>query len=332
MRGRRFAGVLIVLVSLLAIGCGGVLVATVALRSTATSGSPSAAVGQASPAAPSTRTASPVPTPTAIPTPAPTAGYTEGPAGIVYQLSDGTVLAVPEIAGLEATLADGKVTYQASAGNPYGLKAGAYAGRFNPYVSDQQQDGSVVQTGGVGLVPAVVSKLMRDKMAAIPVQADKWTTPIPLAGATESSDVKITYVLGSHDVTMAKVDFQGELTVTNPLLLSKQVGIAANAYYGMGLFDFWVLQGDNAATVKPGQEAHYVHVAGAFQGVTINALLAKVFGDEVCTVGSTINLRFADNAQFFPLDKSKTLHVAPPAGNPSAPEVPVFLEEASAPV
>lgn len=331
MRGRRFAGVLIALIVLLTIGGGGLLVATGPLRSTATSGSPSAAMARASAGATSTQTESPMPSPTTSPTPAPTAGYTEVPAGIVYQLPDGTVLAVPEIAGLDATLAAGKVTYVASAGNPYGLTAGAYAGRFNPYVSDQQQDGHVVPTGGVGLVPVVVSNLMRAKMAAIPRQADKWIIPIPLAGATESSDVKITYVLGSHNVTMAEVDFQGELTVTNPLLLSKQVGIGGNVYYGMTLFDIWGIQGDNANTVKPAEEAHYVSVSGAFQGVTINALLTKVFGDVVCTVGSTINLRFSDNTQFFPVDESKILHVAPPAGNPSAPEVPVFLEEASPP-
>jgi hypothetical protein len=242
------------------------------------------------------------------------------------------VLEVPEIAGLEATLAEGKVTYQAFAGNPYGLKAGAYAGRFNPYVREQQQDGSVVPTGGVGLVPAVVSKLMQAKMAAIPRQADKWIIPVPLAQATRDSDIKIAYVQNPLNVTVAKVDFHGDLQLTNPLLLSKKVFTAGNSVYGMSLFDSYRHESlDNVTTIKPGQEAHYVDVAGNFDGLTPSTTLAKVFGDEVCAVSSTTYLTYSDSTQFSPVDRSKILHAAPPAGNPSAPEVPVFLEEAMAP-
>jgi hypothetical protein len=247
-------------------------------------------------------------------------------------LPDGTTLAVPDISGLHAALVEGKVLYEASAGNLYGLKAGSYAGWFNPYVSEQQQDGSVEPTGAVCLVPAVVSKLMQAKMSATPRQADKWIMPIPLAGATSASDIKITYVPNTLNVTMAEVDFSGDLQLTNPLLLSKQVGVSGNAVYGMSLFDYYRFESaDNATTFKPGQEAHYVAVYGDFDGLTPSAKLAKVFGDEVCTVSSTTYLTYSDSTQFSPVDRSKILHVAAPARNPSAPDVPVFLEEAMAP-
>jgi hypothetical protein len=54
-------------------------------------------------------------------------------------------------------------------------------------------------------------------------------------------------------------------------------------------------------------------------------VLTKAFGAEVCTVSSTFDLRYSDSSQYFTVDKSKILHVAPAAGNTSAPEVPVFL-------
>ena len=82
-------------------------------------------------------------------------------------------------------------------------------------------------------------------------------------------------------------------------------------------------------SIKPGQEAHYVTITGAFDGFAEHgAVLTTTFGAEVCTVSSTFNLRYSDSSQYFTVDRSKILHVAPAAGNTSAPEVPVFLEEA----
>jgi hypothetical protein len=126
---------------------------------------------------------------------------------------------------------------------------------------------------------------------------------------------------------MAKVDFQGDLPLTNPLLLSKQLDIEQNAYYGFSLLDHYRLESlDNVDVIKPGQEAHYVTVTGALDGFVPNgAVLTKAFGAEVCTVSSTFDLRYSDSSQYFTVDKSKILHVAPAAGNTSAPEVPVFL-------
>ena len=279
-----------------------------------------------------TPTPTPTPTPSPTPSPVPSPEFVQTGSGIEYQAGDGTTLAVPEIPGLVASLAGSKVTYAALASNPYGLKAGAYAGWFNPDVSEQQQDGSVEPTGGVGLVPAVVSKLMQAKMSATPRQADKWIIPIPLAGATSASDIKITYVPNTFNVTMAEVDFSGDLQLTNPFLLSKQVAVSGNAHYGMSLFDYYRFESaDNAKTFRPGQEAHYVAVYGDFDGLTPSTKLAKVFGDEVCTISSTVYLTYSDSTTYLPVDRSKILHVAPAGGNPSAPEVPVFLEGAKAP-
>lgn len=269
--------------------------------------------------------------PTEVPTIAPD-GFTQGSDGkIVWKgTSEKGVevdLGVPDLSkyGLKAKLeTDGTVIYVDA--------KGARAGEFNPYVSEQQAEGSEQQTGAVDLIPSYVSKIMNDKISSIPNQADKWIIPIPLSGATKDSNVKIKYVENTFGTGMAEVNYSGKLTITNPFLKSQKAAVTPNAVYGMSLFDNYRFENAaNAKTIKPGTEDRYPAVYGNFDGFPMQgATLTNSFGHKVCdNTASPIYLTYSDSTTFSLVNESKILHVAPDTSMPSAPEVPVFLNEAA---
>jgi hypothetical protein len=181
----------------------------------------------------------------ATPSPSPVASQTARPSGfamrgesLVYYAADGTVVPVQPIAGLRAALVEGRALYYALASNRYGLKAGSYAGEFDPNVTMQQADGSSAQTGGIVLVGPAVKGLIADKLASISAPAQRWIValPVDIRAATKTVDVGFDqYGLhGWSDTPRVVVRFSGQLPVVNVIpnnagyhVLVEQLGVTA---------------------------------------------------------------------------------------------------------
>jgi hypothetical protein len=251
-RHRVVAGLAVAAVALIVAG-----VAAVAIDSgvssrrtsdtgTAPSGSGPIAIGTPSPSVSvGTPPVSPAPTPSDVPSPTaprPTGphkpGFAELGDSIVYFAADGTTVPVQQVPGLQATLAGDRVIYAALAGNPYGLRAGAYAGDFMPNVSMARADGSSAETGGIVLVGPVVTHLIADTLAAIEAPADRWIValPVDIRGTTKPVDVSFDdFGLGGQiGVPRVAILYSGSLPVVDVIpanagyhVLVEQLGTAA---------------------------------------------------------------------------------------------------------
>jgi hypothetical protein len=163
------------------------------------------------------------PSPSLAPTPsARTTGFVVHGASIVYYTADGTAVPMEAVPGLRTALVEGHALYYALSPNPYGLRAGSYAGEFMPNVTMQQADGSSAQTGGIVLVGPVANRLIADKIASYSVQADRWTValPVDIRGAGKSVDVTFDQfgLHGWSDTPRVMVTFSGQLPVVNIIL------------------------------------------------------------------------------------------------------------------
>jgi hypothetical protein len=303
-----------------AIAC--VLAVLVAACGSAATASPSStATAQPSPTATATPSPSPVPatpSPTAVPTAAPT-GYETQPDGTIYWYTDsGDREAVPAIDGLTAEVQGGKTLYTAKAGNSFGLKAGAYAGAFIRYVKVEDK-----QTGGVVLEPQVVNKLIQDKLATIPNQADKWVAPIPLniTDATADTDVAISFAsdVRTNHLEVATVHFRTTLEVTDIVPGTSGIEIWTNMYYGNTyLTEFSDTHRDGIAL---GAEMSYLFVSGNFEGAlpSMATPVTTSFGSSICkATGSIVVALVGSGTDGRDLTPDKALYV------PNA-DVPVFV-------
>ena len=158
--------------------------------------------------------------PSAAPTPsARTTGFVMHGASIVYYTADGTAVPMEPVPGLRTALVEGRARYYALSPNPYGLRAGSYAGEFMPNVTMQQADGSSAQTGGIVLLGAVANRLIATKLASYPVQADRWIValPVDIRGASQPVDVVFDQfgLHGWSDTPRVSVRFSGQLPVVN---------------------------------------------------------------------------------------------------------------------
>lgn len=172
-----------------------------------------------------------------MPTPsARTAGFLVHGASIVYYAADGTVVPMEAVPGLRTALVEGRALYYALSSNPYGLRAGSYAGEFMPNVAMQQADGSSAQTGGIVLVGPVASRLIANKVASYAVQADRWTVALPVDIRGAGKSVSVTFdQFGLHgwwDTPRVMVQFSGQLPVVNVIpgnagyhVLVEQLGV-----------------------------------------------------------------------------------------------------------
>jgi hypothetical protein len=165
--------------------------------------SPSASVGPSADLSPS---------PTANP-----ATFVRTSSGIVWRGSDGTVVPVPEVAGLVAQLQSGRAIFYASASNKYGLKNGSYAGEFMPLVTMGREDGSSAQTGGLALSGPVVARLVNDALAAAP-EADRWIVALPVdIRQSARSQVSVSFdrfgLAGWSNTPRVVIRFSGTLPV-----------------------------------------------------------------------------------------------------------------------
>jgi hypothetical protein len=290
----RLAAIVCVLAVLVA-ACGSATTASPSSTATAQP-SPTAtaqpsptATAQPSPTATATPSPSPVPatpSPTAVPTAAPT-GYEPQPDGtIVWYTDSGDRQAVPAIDGLTAEVQGGKTLYMAKAANSYGLKAGAYAGAFIRYVKVEDK-----QTGGVVLEPQVVNKLIQDKLATIPNQADKWVAPIPLniTDATADTDVALSFAseYPTTNVKVATVGFQGSLEVTDivPGSDGRELVTLTNMNYGNTYYSQFMQ--DHRDGITLGEEMSFLSVSGNFQA-DLPPTVETSFGKFVCKASGSI--------------------------------------------
>jgi hypothetical protein len=257
------------------------------------------------------------PLPTEKPTPV-AAVFTQNPdGGITWKGSDKSGkevdLGVPsmESYGLKAEPKDGKVIYTAEAGNKVGLEAGAYGGEYQPYVSI---DGKL--TGGESFVPQVVLQLIKDKLATIPNQADKWiaTVPLDIRGATADTDLNITFIKGfdTYAIGIASISFNGELPVTNIIPGSTQAKINKNSYYNWLYFNHDRRPIDSLSPTNPISD---LMVGGPFEGVTDLEMINATFGETVCTATGPIIVTETAGADSKDITSKNMLYVAGPDGS-----------------
>ena len=113
--------------------------------------------------------------------------------GFAYFGDDGSITPVKPVADLEVRLQSGKAVYYALASNRYGLKAGSYAGEFIPQVTMGQFDGSSAQTGGITLAGPVVTKMINDRLASIPIESERWVVALPVDIRGLKSGVDVSF-------------------------------------------------------------------------------------------------------------------------------------------
>ena len=150
-----------------------------------------------------------------------TIGFAKVGALLVYIAEDGTVIPVPSVDGLEVVVQKSKAVYQAVyqavASNPYGMKAGAYAGQFVPLVATGQQDGSSAETGGVVLVGPVVSRLISDQLASTKSANSRWIVVLPVDIRASTAAVQVSFddfgTVSSGSAPRVQVRFSGSLPV-----------------------------------------------------------------------------------------------------------------------
>lgn len=188
--------------------------------SNAQTATPSPPVGSSTPGSPK---------PSASASPSVSAGPSAHPVGfvwqgkdLVYDTSDGTVIPVTPVTGLQLEVQNGKAIYYALSSNRYGLATGAFAGEFIPAVATGQVDGSSAQTGGMVLVGAVVSRLISDDLASIKSTSDRWVValPVDIRQAT-GSIVQVSFdqfgQIGSSNAPRVYVRFGGSLPIVETI-------------------------------------------------------------------------------------------------------------------
>lgn len=177
------------------------------------------------------------PSPSALPTPSNhPVGFVVHGGSIVYNVGDGTAVPMAPVPGLRMALVRGRALYYAQSPNPYGLKAGSYAGEFMPNVTMQQADGSSAQTGGIVVIGIVANRLIAGGLAAISAPAQRWIValPVDIRGVSKSVDVGFD-AFGLHgwsDTPRVVIHFSGQLHVVNVIpgntgyhVLVEQLGV-----------------------------------------------------------------------------------------------------------
>jgi hypothetical protein len=144
-------------------------------------------------------------------------GFVKLATSLVYFAEDGTVIPVPSVAGLQVGVQKGKAIYQAAAVNPFGLKAGAYAGQFVPLVAAGQADGANAETGGLVLVGGVVSGLIADDLAQVKPDAGRWIVALPVDIRSATGTVQVSFdqfgQVGAGNTPRVQIRFSGALPV-----------------------------------------------------------------------------------------------------------------------
>jgi hypothetical protein len=259
---------------------------------------------------------SPIP-PTAVPaTPTETAipsQYEKLSTGeYVYTTEKGEKITIAKIAGLRQDLlvsstGDLKVNYRAEKNNPYGLSEGDYGGEFCPGVFTGRPE---KQTGGLVLNSKVSLKILKDQLAKIPNQRDRWLIPLP----TDIRGLQKVVLLyesgyGDYQIPVIKILFSGEAVVSNVMPNVSTLRVMTNIYYG------WVYIGNFRGVepytdyVYPGREMDYISVGGQMTDFTSNSTVTTNFGEKVSFVKSSAVVRVGAVQEHFTPTPEKTLSV-----------------------
>jgi hypothetical protein len=255
------------------------------------------------------------PSPTEAPTAAPT-GFEQTGSGIVWHGTNNETgteinLNVPDLSkyGLKAELKDGMVIYVDTKGNR--------AGEFNPYVTEQQTDGSEVQTGALGLKSSAVSKLITEQQSTIPAGQDKVAIPVPVslsgmdlaAAKTAGISIKYTTGYGTHQAKIAEIDFTGEQRLTNPLP-GKQIFVFQSSYYGWAIGDasYRLSPPSNNNNINPDHAQSYIQLSGEFEGVTSTPNKSCVLGDYLYKTTAPITIGILASNSDSPVTYAQMLH------------------------
>lgn len=247
----------------------------------------------------------------------PATGFSEQNGNITYITEKGEVLNVPQIAGLKAELQVGKVIYLAEKSNSYGLKENQYAGEYKPNVVVENK-----QTGGVVLKSPVVSKLVQEKLAAIPNQKDKWTVPVPVDVTSATSKIFLNFETGIEmNTSILSINVTEYLPVTNIIMGGKQIRIFNGGYYNGGYVDQYYMDTFNDPQAKMVAPMRYLIVGLNTKKLKGDQTVSKKFGDKVITTAGKVVVSYIDVTVAPPtnldVDSTRVLY----AGN----NIPVFL-------
>jgi hypothetical protein len=149
-------------------------------------------------------------------------GFLQQGEGFIYVASDGSVIPVIPVPGLRVEIDKGRALYYALASNRYGLGAGSLAGEFMPLVTMGQADGSSAATGGIVLGGLVVARLISDKLASMPADADRWIVALPVDIRTAGkTPVDVSFdqfgLAGWSNTPRVVVRFSGSLPVVETI-------------------------------------------------------------------------------------------------------------------
>jgi len=118
----------------------------------------------------------------------------------------------PRLAGLVATIEEGKIIYQAESDNPYGLEAGEYAG----YLFDFDDETGVSCGKGIALAAEVRKKLLEEVNTPEEIEKGNWKTTFNFDPKGERIRVKkwepLAYSLLAIDGNFAGTKFVSPFT------------------------------------------------------------------------------------------------------------------------
>ncbi|MDH7475960.1 MAG: hypothetical protein QHH09_00615 [Microgenomates group bacterium] len=272
------------------------------------------------PEPPPTSTPSPTPEPTSTPTPTEAPTETTVPSQYeklttgeyIYTTEAGEKITIGKIAGLKQDLlasstGDLKVVYRAEKNNPYGLSEGDYGGEFCPGVFTGRPE---KQTGGLVLNSKVSLKILKDQLAKIPNQRDRWLIPLPV-DIRGLQKVVLLYEsgYGDYQVPVIKILFSGEALVSNVMPNVTTLRVARNIYYGWVFFGNFRRVEPYTDKVYPGREMDYVTVAGQMTDFSSNSTIEVSFGEKVSFVKSFAIVSVGAVNEHFTSTPDKTLSV-----------------------
>lgn len=235
-----------------------------------------------------TATPSPTPSPSPSPSPTITVGYSQTATGIAYVATDGTSLNVPEIPGLVASLADGKVSYAALASNPYGLKADTIGAYFNPLVSVGGK-----QVGGIALEAHVAAGYLKTATATHGVISPVDFRSVTGAVSFDSGIFKVTH-------KVLTVTFGGTATVTDILPGTRSFTFPVNPTYGIGCYD------TNSEPGASGDQWAYLKYFAP--GLTESSTPTKYsLGQKVGETSGPVTIAYADTKGITDLEPASSL-------------------------
>jgi len=253
--------------------------------------------------------------PTDIPKPTETlvsSGYEKVTDGTyVYHTETGQKINIAKITGLRQELKDANgvkaIIYTAERDNPYGLKESDYGGEFCPGVFSCHPE---KQIGGLTLNSKVALKILKDQLAKIPNQRDRWLIPLP-ADIRGLQKVVLRYEsgFGDYQVPVIKILFSGEAPVSNVMPNVTTLRVMKNIYYG------WVFIGDFRGVepytdnIYPGREMDYISVGGQMTDFVSNFTVEASFGKKVSLVKSFAIVKLGGVKEYFTPTPEKTLSV-----------------------